>query len=166
MTKQVGTYHSASLLVSSKPPTPGVVSRGIALEGFCSLLAGLWGSGTGSTTLTDNTHTINITKIASRRAVVFGAVFSILFWFVGKVAAILASIPLSLVAAILCFMWALVVALGLSTLHYTQTASFRNMTIVGGVFVSWFINSCLFPTVRIHVEFDAAKLFCCVCSCI
>ncbi|KAK8710911.1 hypothetical protein V6N13_146220 [Hibiscus sabdariffa] len=144
MTKQVGTYHSASLLVSSKPPTPGVVSRGIALEGFCSLLAGLWGSGTGSTTLTENTHTIYITKIASRRAVVFGALFSILFSFVGypksyflqsdlrgKVGAILASIPLSLAAAILCFMWALVVAFGLSTLQYTQTASFRNTTIVG-----------------------------------
>ncbi|KAK9040237.1 hypothetical protein V6N11_015411 [Hibiscus sabdariffa] len=144
-------------IVSSKPPTPGVVSRGIALEGFCSLLAGLWGSGTGSTTLTENTHTIYITKIASRRAVVFGALFSILFSFVGypksyflqsdlrgllpvlsfgydvrgKVGAILASIPLSLAAAILCFMWALVVAFGLSTLQYTQTASFRNTTIVG-----------------------------------
>lgn len=49
----------------------------------------------------------------------------------GKVGAILASIPLSLAAAILCFMWALVVAVGLSTLQYTQTASFRNITIVG-----------------------------------
>ncbi|KAK6237906.1 hypothetical protein QUC31_003375 [Theobroma cacao] len=127
----VGTYHSASLLVSSKPPTPAVVSRGIALEGFCSMLAGLWGSGTGSTTLTENTHTINITKMASRRAVVFGALFLILFSFVAKVGAILASIPLSLAASILCFMWALVVALGLSTLQYTQTTSFRNITIVG-----------------------------------
>ncbi|KAG8477093.1 hypothetical protein CXB51_030783 [Gossypium anomalum] len=127
----VGTYHSASLLVSSKPPTPGVVSRGIALEGFCSLLAGIWGSGTGSTTLTENTHTINITKMASRRALVFGALFLILFSVVGKVGAILASIPLSLAAAILCFIWALVVAIGLSTLQYTQTASFRNITIVG-----------------------------------
>ncbi|KAL1141815.1 hypothetical protein V6Z11_A11G056100 [Gossypium hirsutum] len=127
----VGTYHSASLLVSLKPPTPGVVSRGIALEGFCSLLAGIWGSGTGSTTLTENTHTINKTKMASRRALVFGALFLILFSVVGKVGAILASIPLSLAAAILCFMWALVVAVGLSTLQYTQTASFRNITIVG-----------------------------------
>ncbi|OMO56293.1 Xanthine/uracil/vitamin C permease [Corchorus capsularis] len=127
----VGTYHSASLLVSSGPPTRGVVSRGIALEGFCSMLAGLWGSGTGSTTLTENTHTINITKMASRRAVVFGALFLILFSFVGKVGAILASIPLSLAASMLCFMWALVVGLGLSNLQYTQTASFRNITIVG-----------------------------------
>lgn len=127
----VGTYHTASLLVNSKPPTPGIVSRGIGLEGFCSILAGLWGSGTGSSTLTENVHTINITKVASRRAVQLGAVFMIVFSFVGKIGAILASIPQALAASILCFMWALVVAIGLSTLQYTQSASFRNIMIVG-----------------------------------
>lgn len=80
---QVGTYHSTSLRVNSKPPTPGIVSRGIAMEGFCSILAGVWGSGTGSTTLTENVHTIDITKVASRRAVEVGAVFLIFFSFLG-----------------------------------------------------------------------------------
>ncbi|XP_074371852.1 nucleobase-ascorbate transporter 11 isoform X2 [Apium graveolens] len=127
----VGTYHSASIRISLRPPTPGIVSRGIGLEGFCSLLAGVWGSGTGSTTLTENVHTINITRVANRRALELGAAFLILFSFIGKVGAVLASIPLSLAAAILCFIWALTVALGLSTLQYTQTSSFRSTTIVG-----------------------------------
>ncbi|OVA01851.1 Xanthine/uracil/vitamin C permease [Macleaya cordata] len=127
----VGTYHSASLLINSKPPTPGIVSRGIGLEGFCSLLAGLWGTGTGATTLTENVHTIRITKVASRRAMVLGALFLIIVSFVGKVGALLASIPQALAAAVLCFMWALVVAQGLSILQYSQTSSFRNITIVG-----------------------------------
>ncbi|CAI0474315.1 unnamed protein product [Linum tenue] len=127
----VGIYHSTSLLVTSKPPTPGIVSRGIAMEGLCSILAGLWGSGTGSTTLTENIHTISITKVANRGTVVLGAVFLILFSFFGKVGAILASIPQALAAAILCFIWGLIVALGLSTLQYSQTASFRNIAIVG-----------------------------------
>ncbi|KAH6823444.1 Xanthine/uracil permease family protein [Perilla frutescens var. hirtella] len=127
----VGTYHTASMRISAKAPTPGIVSRGIGLEGFCSVLAGLWGSGAGSTTLTENVHTIDITKVASRKVVEVGAVFLIVFSFIGKVGAILASIPQALAAAVLCFMWALVVALGLSTLQYTQTASFRNITIVG-----------------------------------
>lgn len=52
-------------------------------------------------------------------------------YFLGKVGAILASIPLALAASLLCFMWALIVALGLSTLQYSQTASFRNIIIVG-----------------------------------
>ncbi|XP_050381509.1 nucleobase-ascorbate transporter 11 [Argentina anserina] len=127
----VGTYHSASMQINLKPPTRGIVSRGIALEGFCSVLAGLWGSGTGSTTLTENVHTINITKVASRRVVEVGAVFLIFFSSIGKVGAILASIPLALAASVLCFTWALVVALGLSTLQYSRASSFRNMLIVG-----------------------------------
>ncbi|KAJ6915803.1 hypothetical protein NC652_018456 [Populus alba x Populus x berolinensis] len=131
LVNQVGTYHSTSLLVNSKPPTPRIVSRGIALEGFCSVLAGIWGCGTGSTTLTENVHTVNITKVASRRVVEVGAAFLILFSFIGKVGAILASIPQALAASILCFMWGLIVSLGLSTLQYSQTASFRNITIVG-----------------------------------
>ncbi|KAJ6732757.1 XANTHINE-URACIL / VITAMIN C PERMEASE FAMILY MEMBER [Salix koriyanagi] len=127
----VGTYHSTSLLVNSKPPTPRIVSRGIALEGFCSVLAGIWGSGTGATTLTENVHTVNITKVASRRVVETGAAFLILFSFIGKVGAILASIPQALAASMLCFMWGLTVSLGLSTLQYSQTSSYRNITIVG-----------------------------------
>ncbi|CAJ2657827.1 unnamed protein product [Trifolium pratense] len=126
----VGTYRTTSLQVNSRPPTRGVVSRGIALEGLCSILAGLWGSGTGSTTLTENVHTINSTKVASRIVVELGAVFLIIFSFIGKVGALLASIPQALAAAVLCFMWALTVTLGLSTLQYAQSASFRNMTIV------------------------------------
>ncbi|XP_047175350.1 nucleobase-ascorbate transporter 11-like [Vigna umbellata] len=127
----VGTYHSASLRVNLRPPTPGVVSRGIALEGLCSILAGLWGSGTGSTTLTEKIHTIDTTKVASRRVVELGAAFMILFSFMGKVGALLASIPQALAASVLCFIWALIAALGLSTLQSGQCASFRNMTIVG-----------------------------------
>ncbi|KAH1240846.1 Nucleobase-ascorbate transporter 12 [Glycine max] len=30
----VGSYHASSLLVASRPPTPGVLSRGIGLEGW------------------------------------------------------------------------------------------------------------------------------------
>ncbi|XP_058775138.1 nucleobase-ascorbate transporter 11-like [Vicia villosa] len=127
----IGTYHSASLRINLTPPTSGVVSRGIALEGFCSILAGLWGSGTGSTTLTENVHTIDITKVASRRVVELGAAFMILFSFIGKIGALLASIPQALAASVLCFIWALITALGLSTLQYGQSGNFRNLTIVG-----------------------------------
>lgn len=81
---QVATYHMVSVKINAKAPTPGVVSRGIGLEGFCSILAGLWGSGTGSTTLTENVHTVDITKIASRRVLEVGAGFMIFFSFIGN----------------------------------------------------------------------------------
>lgn len=127
----VGSYHATSVLIDMRPPTPGIVSRGIGLEGCSSILAGVWGTGTGSTTLTENVHTIDVTKMASRKALELGAALLILLSFVGKIGALLASIPLALAAAVLCFTWALIVALGLSTLQYTQTASSRNTIIVG-----------------------------------
>ncbi|XP_038992807.1 nucleobase-ascorbate transporter 12-like isoform X2 [Hibiscus syriacus] len=127
----VGSYHASSLLVSSRPPTPGVVSRGIGLEGLSGILAGLWGTGTGSTTLTENVHTIAVTKMGSRRAVELGACVLIVLSLVGKVGGFIASIPEVIVAALLCFMWAMLAALGLSNLRYSEAGSSRNIIIVG-----------------------------------
>ncbi|KAF2300744.1 hypothetical protein GH714_015466 [Hevea brasiliensis] len=127
----VGSYHASSLLVASRPPTQGVLSRGIGLEGLSSVLAGLWGTGTGSTTLTENVHTIAVTKMGSRRAVELGACVLILLSLVGKVGGFIASIPEVMVAALLCFMWAMLTALGLSNLRYSEAGSSRNIIIVG-----------------------------------
>ncbi|XP_061341895.1 nucleobase-ascorbate transporter 12-like isoform X2 [Gastrolobium bilobum] len=127
----VGSYHASSLLVASRPPTPGVLSRGIGLEGLSSVLAGLWGTGTGSTTLTENVHTIAVTKMGSRRAVQLGACFLIVLSLVGKVGGFIASIPEVMVAGLLCFMWAMLTALGLSNLRYSEAGSSRNIIIVG-----------------------------------
>ncbi|XP_040992295.1 nucleobase-ascorbate transporter 12 [Juglans microcarpa x Juglans regia] len=127
----VGSYHASSLLVASRPPTPGVLSRGIGLEGLSSVLAGLWGTGTGSTTLTENVHTIAVTKMGSRRAVELGACVLIVLSLVGKVGGFIASIPEVMVAALLCFMWAMLTALGLSNLRYSEAGSSRNIIIVG-----------------------------------
>ncbi|KAK8959586.1 Nucleobase-ascorbate transporter 12 [Platanthera guangdongensis] len=127
----VGSYHASSLLVASGPPTAGVLSRGIGLEGVSSILAGIWGTGVGSITLTENVHTIAVTKMGSRRAVEFGAVVLILLSFFGKIGGIIASIPMVMVAALLCFMWAMLAALGLSNLRYSEAGSSRNSIIVG-----------------------------------
>ncbi|KDP34376.1 hypothetical protein JCGZ_11259 [Jatropha curcas] len=127
----VGSYHASSLLVASRPPTPGVLSRGIGLEGLSSVLAGLWGTGTGSTTLTENVHTIAVTKMGSRKAVELGACVLILLSLIGKVGGFIASIPEVMVAALLCFMWAMLTALGLSNLRYSEAGSSRNIIIVG-----------------------------------
>ncbi|KAG2674500.1 hypothetical protein I3760_13G139500 [Carya illinoinensis] len=127
----VGSYHASSLLVASRPPTPGVLSRGIGLEGLSSVLAGLWGTGTGSTTLTENVHTIAVTKMGSRRTVELGACVLIVLSLVGKVGGFIASIPEVMVAALLCFMWAMLTALGLSNLRYSEAGSSRNIIIVG-----------------------------------
>ncbi|KAJ8568446.1 hypothetical protein K7X08_027979 [Anisodus acutangulus] len=127
----VGSYHASSLLVASRPPTPGVLSRGIGLEGLCSLLAGLWGTGTGSATLTENVHSIAITKMGSRRAIELGAGVLVVLSLIGKIGGFIASIPDVIVAGLLCFMWTMLTALGLSNLRYSEAGSSRNIIIVG-----------------------------------
>ncbi|MQL92125.1 hypothetical protein Taro_024744, partial [Colocasia esculenta] len=127
----VGSYHASSLLVASRPPTSGVLSQGIGLEGISSVLVGIWGTGTGSTTLTENVHTIAVTKMGSWRAIEVGAGILILLSFVGKVGGFIASIPDVMAAALLCFMWAMLAALGLSNLRYSEAGSSRNIIIVG-----------------------------------
>ncbi|GJN17108.1 hypothetical protein PR202_gb04150 [Eleusine coracana subsp. coracana] len=69
--------------------------------------------------------------MGSRRAIGFGAILLVLFSVVGKVGAFIASIPDVMVAALLCFMWAMLCALGLSNLRYSATGSSRNSIIVG-----------------------------------
>ena len=81
---KVGSYHASSLFVATRPPTSGVVSRGIGVEGVSTVLAGLWGTGVGSSTITENVHTIAVTKMGSRRAVGFGAILLLLLSIVGK----------------------------------------------------------------------------------
>jgi nucleobase transporter 1/2 len=48
------------------------------------MLAGFWGTGAGASTLTENVHTIAVTKMGSRRPVEFGACILILLSVVGK----------------------------------------------------------------------------------
>ena len=51
--------------------------------------------------------------------------------FAGKVGGFIASIPEVIAAGLLCFMWAMLAAIGLSTLRYSEAGSSRNNIIVG-----------------------------------
>ncbi|KAK9713466.1 hypothetical protein RND81_06G029200 [Saponaria officinalis] len=49
----------------------------------------------------------------------------------GKVRVFIASIPQVMLAALLCFLWAMLSALGLSNLRYSEAGSSRNIIIIG-----------------------------------
>lgn len=53
------------------------------------------------------------------------------FYTTGKVGGFIASIPEVIVAALLCFMCAMLTALGLSNLRYSAAGSSRNIIIIG-----------------------------------
>lgn len=61
--ESIGDYYNAARLCGAKPPPSHSLNRGIAMEGFGTFLAGLFGSGNGSTSYSGNIALIGITKV-------------------------------------------------------------------------------------------------------
>jgi nucleobase transporter 1/2 len=131
MIESIGDYYSCAKLSGAPPPTAGIVSRGLAGEGIGIVLAGLFGTGNGTTSYSENIGAMTLTRVGSRAVVQCGAVIMIIVGLVAKVSGLLASMPSALVGGIYCCVFGLIVAVGLSTLQYIDLNSERNLFIVG-----------------------------------
>merc|ERR1712154_407998 len=60
--------------MGAPPPPVHAINRGIAMEGLGCILAGMWGTGNGTTSYSENIGAIGVTKVGSRRVVQWGAV--------------------------------------------------------------------------------------------
>ena len=60
------------------------INRGIAMEGLGCILAGMWGTGNGTTSYSENIGAIGVTKVGSRRVVQWGALIMIAFGLFSK----------------------------------------------------------------------------------
>ncbi|KAL8468269.1 hypothetical protein ACS0TY_031490 [Phlomoides rotata] len=129
--ESTGAYKAASRLASATPPPAHVLSRGIGWQGIGILLDGLFGTSTGSTVSVENIGLLGSTRVGSRRVVQISAGFMIFFSILGKFGALFASIPFTIFAALYCILFALVGAVGLSFLQFTNMNSMRNIFIVG-----------------------------------
>ena len=63
MIESVGDYYACARLAGAPPPPSHAINRGIGIEGICSILAGAWGSGNGTTSFSQNVGVIGITKV-------------------------------------------------------------------------------------------------------
>lgn len=54
MIESIGDYFGCARLSGAPPPTPGIISRGLGCEGIGVLLAGLVGTGNGTTSYSEN----------------------------------------------------------------------------------------------------------------
>ena len=61
--ESVGNYMACARLSKAPPPPNHAINRGIACEGIACILAGLWGSGNGSTSYSENIAAIGITQV-------------------------------------------------------------------------------------------------------
>ena len=61
--ESVGDYYACARLSGASPPPIHAVNRGIGVEGIGCILAGLWGTGNGTTSYSENIGAIGVTKV-------------------------------------------------------------------------------------------------------
>ncbi|XVF44969.1 hypothetical protein PTKIN_Ptkin02bG0165900 [Pterospermum kingtungense] len=129
--ESTGTFIAASRYASATPMPPSVLSRGVGWMGIGILLDGLFGTGSGSTASVENAGLLGLTRVGSRRVIQISAIFMLFFSVLGKFGAVLASIPLPIMAALYCVLFAYVVSAGLGLLQFCNLNSFRTKFILG-----------------------------------
>jgi nucleobase transporter 1/2 len=66
MLESIGDYHACADICEIPPPPLHAINRGIMMEGVACVIAGMLGSGNGTTTYAENIGALGITKAASR----------------------------------------------------------------------------------------------------
>lgn len=131
MLESIGDYYAAARISGAPPPPLHAINRGIMIEGLGCLLAGLWGSGSGTTSYSENISAIGITKIGSRRVIQVAGIIMIFFGMFGKFGALFVTIPEPIVGGILMTMFGMITAVGVSNLQFVDLNSSRNLMIFG-----------------------------------
>ena len=134
MIESIGDYHSCSYASGLDDPTPEMISRGIGAEGLNCALSGLLGS-VGTTSYTENIGLISLTGVASRNVVRTGAVILIGMSLLGKLGALVATMPTPVIGGAYIALFGTIGALGIQVLLRADMSSQRNVLIVGFAFL-------------------------------
>ncbi|KAK8751547.1 hypothetical protein OTU49_009084 [Cherax quadricarinatus] len=129
--ESIGDYFACARLAGAPPPPKHAINRGIWIEGLGTILAGLWGTGSGTTSYSQNIGAIGVTKVGSRRVVVYSACIMLVCGLVGKVGALFIIVPEPIIGGIFCVVFAMITSVGLSTLQYVDLNSSRNLFVLG-----------------------------------
>uniref|UniRef100_A0A4W6E4B2 Solute carrier family 23 member 1 n=1 Tax=Lates calcarifer TaxID=8187 RepID=A0A4W6E4B2_LATCA len=129
--ESIGDYYACARLSGATPPPVHAINRGIFTEGVCCIIAGLLGTGNGSTSSSPNIGVLGITKVGSRRVVQYGAGIMFLLGSVGKFTALFASLPDPILGGMFCTLFGMITAVGLSNLQLVDLNSSRNLFVLG-----------------------------------
>jgi solute carrier family 23 (nucleobase transporter), member 1 len=132
--ESIGDYFACARLAGAPPPDAKLVNRGITFEGIGCLIAGIIGTGNGTTSYSENIGAIGLTRVGSRRVVQAGALIMLVLGFVGKFGALFTTIPQPIVGGMYCALFGMIAAVGLSNLQLVNLNSSRNLFILGFAF--------------------------------
>jgi xanthine/uracil permease len=134
MVESIGDYYAAARLAGAPPPDEKTVNRGITFEGIGCLVAGIFGTGNGTTSYSENIGAIGLTRVGSRRVVQAGAILMIILGTVSKFGALFTTIPQPIVGGMYCAMFGMIASVGLSNLQFVNMNNARNLFILGFAF--------------------------------
>lgn len=129
--ESIGDYYACARLSGATTPPIHAINRGIFTEGVCCIIAGLLGTGNGSTSSSPNIGVLGITKVGSRRVVQYGAGIMFLLGTIGKFTALFASLPDPILGGMFCTLFGMITAVGLSNLQLVDLNSSRNLFVLG-----------------------------------
>ena len=132
--ESIGDYYAVARLSNIPNPDKSVFNKGIGMEGVGTFVAGVFGTGNGTTSYSENVGAVGITKVASRRVVQYGAGIMLILGFFPKFAALFTSLPDPIVGGLYCVMFGIISGIGISNLQFIDMNSMRNLFIVGFAF--------------------------------
>ena len=95
------------------------------------MIAGVFGSGNGTTSYSENISAIGVTKVGSRRVIQYAAGILLCIGVVNKIGALCVTIPEPIIGGIFCVMFGIITAVGLSNLQFVDLNSTRNLVVLG-----------------------------------
>ncbi len=134
MVESIGDYYACARLSGAPIPDSKVVNKGIGMEGIGCLIAGIFGTGNGTTSYSENIGAIGLTRVGSRFVVQMGASIMLVLGVVGKFGALFTTIPQPIVGGMYCAMFGMIASVGLSNLQFINLNSARNLFIIGFAF--------------------------------
>lgn len=132
--ESIGDYFNVCNAADLPDPSEMMINRGIGAEGIGCVIGGLTGA-VACTSYTENIGLISLTGVASRNVVRTGAVLLLIMSFIGKLGALVATIPTPVIGGCYIALFGIIGALGIQALMRADMNSQRNVMIVGFSFL-------------------------------
>ncbi|XP_078512623.1 solute carrier family 23 member 1-like [Lissotriton helveticus] len=129
--ESIGDYYACARLSGAPPPPTHALNRGIGMEGIGCVLAGIWGTGNGTTSYSQNVAALGITKVGSRVVLQTAGLLLIMLGVFGKFGSIFITIPEPVIGGMFMVMFGMVAAVGISNLQFVDLNSSRNLFVFG-----------------------------------
>ncbi len=163
MIESIGDYYACARISEAPVPTERMISRGLGAEGIGCLIAGILQTCNGTTTYSENIGSIGLTRVASRRVIIAGALAMLVIPIVGKFGAVLSTLPKPVVGSMFVGLFGMIASVGLSNLQQVNMNNSRNLFIIGlsffaGLSVPYQFNPMLSPE-AMPIDWSSAGSF-------